>query len=170
MDLSSRTVAAYALAPNRTLKAVVPAAKNKDRHLVATTLYEAAAAFLDEVGATHVFIEEPVLAGARNIRSTLLIAQIAGAMLIAAGSERTTRFVPVSTWKAALGHGHADKDAVRRLIDSLHPEVAQECGLDQDLYDAAGVALYGQGLLKRVHQLRDDVQDDPRVPGLAQAG
>lgn len=170
MDLSSRTAALYALNPNQAIKIVVPASKSKDRAYTANVLFEGAVAFLDQVGATHVFIEEPVLAGARNIRSTLLIAQIAGAMLIAAGSERVVRFVPVSTWKAALGHGHADKDAVRRFIDSLHPQVAQECGHDQDLYDAAGVALYGRGLLQRVDQLRDGLQDDPRVPGVARAG
>jgi Holliday junction resolvasome RuvABC endonuclease subunit len=143
-------------------KIEVPASRTKDRAYVQTTLYREASSYLDEVGPTHVFIEEPVVAGARNLRSSLLIAQTCGSMLCVAGMERVVRLVPVSSWKkATVGIGSADKDAVRRYIDTFHPQVAKVCGFDQDLYDAACVALYGQGLLRRVSQLSDGFQDDP---------
>ena len=54
-------------------------------------------------GCTHfncrLYIEEPVLAGARNIRTTIAIAETVG-MLLSLGFPAT--LVPVSTWKKSV--------------------------------------------------------------------
>lgn len=131
----------------------------KDRAYVASTLFGQAKKFLDGLPCA-VFIEEPVVAGARNIRSSLLIAQVCGVMLAAAGMERVTRLVPVSTWKKeTIGSGSADKQHVRDWLDRVHPQVASKCGHDQDLYDASCVALYGQAMLRRAEVLGQGLQD-----------
>lgn len=169
MDLSSYSVAMVHLGDGvRTLKFEVPTKYRKGRAYVASTLHDQAKWFLDEVGPAAVFIEEPVVAGARNLRSSLLIAQVCGAVLVAAGMERVVRLTPVSSWKKeTVGNGNAGKQDVRDWLDAAHPQVAAVCGHDQDLYDATCVALHGQGLLRRSDVLRSGLHDEPRLPGLA---
>lgn len=93
-----------------------------------------------------VFVEAPVLAGARNIQSTIKVAQTTGAVL--AGLDNV-REVAISSWKKrTVGNGNANKEQVRLWLDVTHPEIAHMCGGNQDLYDAACIALYGQSVLQ----------------------
>lgn len=165
VDLSSYSIAMVVLEdskPYESYKVTVETKYRKDRALVAHLLYTAALRLVTMSHPDAIFIEEPVVAGARNLRSSLLIAQVCGVMLVAAGMGRVVKLTPVSSWKVeTVGHGNADKDAIRRWLDHVHPAIAKECGLDQDLYDASCVALYGQGLLGRGDAVRSGLQDGP---------
>lgn len=87
------------------------------------------------------FCEEPVLAGARNIRSTILIAETVGLVL---SMPIPTRLIEVSTWKKiAVGNGHASKDDVSNWLKVEHPGYHHLCGGNQDLIDAAAIAVAG---------------------------
>jgi Holliday junction resolvasome RuvABC endonuclease subunit len=172
MDLSSRTAAMVAVREDGSYhahdKIEIHVKHTKNRALVCTGVHTYVVKRLQEWDATHVFIEEPVVAGAMNMRSSLLIAQVCGAVLVAAGMERVCQLVPVSSWKkATVGRGNADKQQIREWLDAHHPEIATKCGLDQDLYDAAGSALYGQGLVRRSNDLRSGFHDESRLPGMA---
>lgn len=104
---------------------------------------------------TAAFIEEPVVAGARNIRVSLKIAQVCGAVLTALWPIRQVYQVPVSTWKAnTCGHGGATKDQVRSWLAETFPQAATDAGGDQDCYDAAAVAVHGARCLDVVPDLR----------------
>jgi hypothetical protein len=88
------------------------------------------------------WVEAPLLAGMRNIQTTIAIAQTSGTVL---SSLSDTHQVPVSSWKQrTVGKGNADKSAVRAWLDEYHPKLAQLCGSNQDLYDAACIGLYGR--------------------------
>lgn len=94
-----------------------------------------------------VYVEAPVLAGARNIQSTIKVAAAYGAVLAAINGQHAQAFeVPVSSWKlATVGKGNASKDDVSAWLHAQHPHVYTECAGDQDLMDAACVALFAQG-------------------------
>lgn len=90
-----------------------------------------------------VFIEAPVLAGMRNVQTTIRLALVTGALGQALGGDAT--MVPVSSWKKeVVGHGHATKADVAQWLTINCPEMADLCEADQDLIDATCVALYGQ--------------------------
>ena len=87
------------------------------------------------------YVEAPIMAGARNIQSTIKVAQTVGLVrtLVPNAIE-----VAVSSWKkATVGNGNASKDMVREWLERVHPEVAHMCLGNQDLYDAACISLYG---------------------------
>lgn len=89
-----------------------------------------------------IYVEEPVLAGARNIRSTLLVAETVGMIL----SVSRAKLVEVSTWKkSTVGKGNASKDDVRQWLEMAYPQYAEACDGDQDLIDAAGIFVHGRG-------------------------
>lgn len=91
-----------------------------------------------------IYCEEPVLAGARNIRSTILVAETVG-MILSLNAE--VRVVPVSSWKkATVGNGNATKDDVTRWLNREHPEYAGHCRESQDLRDAAAIFIYGRSV------------------------
>lgn len=171
-DLSSRTAALVALTNLgqyvEHMKLEVDVKHTKNRALVCSTLARKTQHWLTHVQASHVFIEEPVVAGAMNIRSSLLIAQVCGAILTAAGMERVVQLVPVSSWKKqTVGSGNANKDQVRAWLDEHHPQTAAQCRHDQDLYDAASVALYGQRLVWRGDDIRRGLHDESRLSDMA---
>lgn len=101
---------------------------------------------------THVFpedivyVESPVLAGARNIQSTIKVAAAYGAVLAAVNAAHARAVeVAVSSWKlATVGRGNASKDDVGDWLHVQHPSVHTECAGDQDLMDAACIALYAE--------------------------
>lgn len=96
-----------------------------------------------------IYVEEPVLAGARNIRSTILIAQTVGMVLCL---NARVRVVPVSSWKkATVGKGNATKEDVTEWLRREYPEYARSCRdtqqrESQDLRDAAAIFLYGRSM------------------------
>lgn len=163
VDLSSRSLACYWFGndqgPDGAVKLKIPD-KVKDRQQIASGLFHEAWDRFHMGPATVVYIEEPVVAGARNIRSSLLIAQICGVMMGVCASVgiKEVYLVPVSSWKKeVVGNGAADKQRVHAWIDQNHPEIAALCGGDQDLYDAACVAIYGQRSLSRVDGIRSEL-------------
>lgn len=91
-----------------------------------------------------IYCEEPVLAGARNIRSTILIAETVG-MILALNAR--VHLVPVSSWKkSTVGKGNATKDEVADWLKKEHPRYASYCREDQDLIDAAAIFIYGRSV------------------------
>ena len=88
------------------------------------------------------WVEAPVVAGARNIQSTIAIAQTSG---VVHASLSDTHQVAVSSWKKrTVGNGNADKVAVKQWLADRHPEYYRLCGDSQDLIDATCIALYGR--------------------------
>jgi Holliday junction resolvasome RuvABC endonuclease subunit len=92
----------------------------------------------------RVFVEAPVLAGARNIQSTIKVAGVYGLTLATVGSWSPIIETPISTWKKhTVGTGNATKDQVAAWLKANHPEKSIQCMGDQNLVDATCIALYG---------------------------
>lgn len=145
MDLSSRTVALVTMEKNSCVDAtkITVSDKIRDRHQIAVGITKELRSWYAQMLPDVMYIEEPVVAGARNIRSSLLIAQIAGVVLSVTEGMDRVYFVPVSSWKRAThGSGAADKASVASWLSIYHPDVSHWC-TDQDLVDAACVAFYG---------------------------
>lgn len=100
------------------------------------------------IDGADVFLEAPVVAGARNIQSTIKVSQTSGIIWGAiAGRAREIQEVAVSSWKlGTLGRGNATKDEVAQWVDDNHKTMARLCSRNQDLYDATCIALYGETL------------------------
>jgi len=93
-----------------------------------------------------VFIEEPLVAGRRNLRTALQMAQVVGA-IVGMVVEWTNRvyLVPVSTWKVnTVGKGNASKEDVAGWLTRYHSVYAAACDGRQDLIDACCIACYGR--------------------------
>lgn len=114
--------------------------------------------FVDQVSVMAVpgsprlaYIEAPVVAGARNIQSTVKQAYINGvvqAAFVQAGF--TVEMVPISTWKmVVVGNGSASKEQVARRIRGRWAPVHRSAAGDQDLLDAAAICLYGEQHARR---------------------
>lgn len=88
------------------------------------------------------YVEEPPLAGRRDVRTALRLAQVAGAVV--ATSSAPTFLVEVSTWKKeVVGRGNADKAQVAEWLATNHPNWSRLCDGDQNKVDALCIALYG---------------------------
>jgi len=113
----------------------------QERHTVARRIR----AYLESVEHLldgSIWVEAPVLAGVRNIQSTIKVAQTTG---IVHAVLAQTHEVAVSSWKKrTVGQGNASKPQVRDWLDEHHPDIARMCRGNQDLYDAACIALYGR--------------------------
>jgi hypothetical protein len=93
------------------------------------------------------FVEEPPMAGARNIRTFAALNQVVGAILSANTAQKY--LVPVDSWKkATVGKGGVGKDVVGEWLRVHHPGIWAECAGNQNLMDAACLALYGHGLVR----------------------
>jgi Holliday junction resolvasome RuvABC endonuclease subunit len=98
---------------------------------------------LAAVPADTLWIERPILGGSGNPLAAIRIALTAG--LAAGVSTARVEFVFPVVWKAAVvGDGHAGKPACGHWLARWHPALAAACGTDEDLVDAACIALYGQ--------------------------
>ena len=162
-DLSSYGVHLFALNPVATAHYEVNAVERKDRRYTCATLSAEVKGWVEHEGIEALFIEEPVVAGARNLRSSLLIAQVCGAIL-AGLPIRRSYLVPVSSWKkTVVGHGNASKSEVRDHLDAWYPALASYAGDSQDLYDALGIALHGQRLLRNVDEQCGRLLEEPRA-------
>lgn len=86
-----------------------------------------------------VYVEEPPLAGRRNLRVFLHLAQTSG---VIASACRAT-LVPVASWKkGTVGNGAASKDLVAEWLRTKHPSLHSACAGDQNLVDATCISLY----------------------------
>lgn len=111
-----------------------------------------------------VFIEHP-LVGRAGAHATIVQAQVQGlVMMLSVQSGAAGVYeVNVQSWKkAVVGHGGADKDTIKSWLVDHHPLLAELAGDDQDLVDAACVALYGRDVVQRGDKLKATaVQLDP---------
>lgn len=98
----------------------------------------------------QVFIEEPPLAGSKNLRTFLKLAQVSGVLGFGAHrSGAVVTYVPVSTWKKeVIGAGGASKDVVAAWLSAFYPAHSQSCLGDQNYVDATCLALYGRSVLR----------------------
>jgi Holliday junction resolvasome RuvABC endonuclease subunit len=89
----------------------------------------------------YAYVEEPVVAGARNLRTSLQIAQVCGVVLSVLNGE----LVPVSSWKkGTVGKGNAKKEDAANWLQEVHPVLHQRTKR-QDHIDATCIRLYGLG-------------------------
>lgn len=90
-----------------------------------------------------VFMEEPIVAGVRNLRTALQLGQSAGMVLTSSPAQ--VHLVAVAQWKkATVGKGNADKTAVALWLAAHHPEAFMKAAGDQNLIDAMCICLYGR--------------------------
>ena len=122
-------------------QAVALQVKRSNRNLELFDLRKQMEFFLARDRFPIIYCEEPVVAGARNLRSTILIAETVGMIL---SLDADVRVVPVSSWKkGTVGNGNAAKSDVADWLRREYPEYAELCGDDQDLIDSAAIYLYG---------------------------
>jgi Holliday junction resolvasome RuvABC endonuclease subunit len=91
-----------------------------------------------------VYMEEPVVG--RNVRSTIVQAQVGGAVMAAADRAGLPYFELVnnSHWKKeVLGKGNAKKEEISELLEKIWPEAYNLAQKDQDLIDASCINRYG---------------------------
>jgi Holliday junction resolvasome RuvABC endonuclease subunit len=101
--------------------------------------------------ALWVFVEHP-LVGRAGAHATIVQAQVQGVVLAEAikAGAKAAYTVNVSSWKkTVVGNGSATKDHVAAWLAETHPVLAALAGTDQDLVDAACVALYGYDVIER---------------------
>lgn len=102
-------------------------------------------------GDVVIYKEAPVIAGPRGAWSVIPQCFVAGAMFVGLPSSVEMIEVNNKEWKARIGvkgGGSAKKHEIIRYIRENHPHVYSATlnrngNPDQDLLDAAGVALYG---------------------------
>lgn len=103
------------------------------------------AAFVREhVPREAILFVEKAIAGASGNRQTAIHMGIANGAVIGAHIGESHLVLPMVWKKAVVGHGHADKNRIREWLELTHPETSAACQDDQDLRDAACVALYGR--------------------------
>lgn len=94
-----------------------------------------------------VFVEEPPLAGPRNLSTFAALNQVLGMVLATVGGREAN----VMQWKRDVcGSGNTDKLGVSRWLQDHHPTYFAQCSGDQNLVDATCIALYGRLVLARV--------------------
>lgn len=119
--------------------------KNKGRGWVLTTMDEGVFDFLLDLEAQYkmpieVWVEEAIMV--RSIRVAIELAETVGMIL---SLPYSVHKVTIDQWKmVAIGKGGVSKDEVRRVIALRHPETEELFGKRQDLFDAAGVSIYGE--------------------------
>lgn len=151
IDLGVRSIYLSGIKENGSLHTVdlVVAQKMSSRSVELTVLGNSITGIISEEDSA--FVEEPPLAGSRNIRTALQLSQLMGAVMACAPGH--TYEVPVSSWKkATVGRGNASKEEVAKWLSQEHPQYYQRCSGDQNLVDATCIALYGQGRLDLVQR------------------
>ncbi len=104
----------------------------------------------------HVFIEAPVVAGARNIQSTVKQSMVNGILQEVTGAYGVTPvLVSPSTWKqTAVGTGGASKEQVLAAVRLNIEYLANEHERDQDVIDAAAICIHGRSVVEGLEALR----------------
>jgi Holliday junction resolvasome RuvABC endonuclease subunit len=114
--------------------------KIEERAKILRTLSVELATLLD--GSDPVYIEEPVVAGARNLRTSLMLAHTAGALMSRIAGPVT--LVPVSSWKKEVcGHGGLSKQDIWNWLKINEPMFFDNCLEDQNKIDATCISMYG---------------------------
>lgn len=111
-----------------------------------------------------VFIESPVL-GRGGAGATIPQAMIVGALMAGAkqGNAYQVQLVPVQVWKKDIvGSGNAGKPDVAQWVKDHHPSLHKlwvgknnlgKTTLDQDIYDALCINVYGRMVLARTREI-----------------
>ena len=112
------------------------------------------------VAEPRVFMEAPVVAGARNIQSTVKQAMVSGAVQVAVSEWGTeTILLAPATWKKDVGvGGNANKEKVAAWLKKNHRRLYDMCMMDQDLIDAACIALVGRDVVERASRMAAPVE------------
>lgn len=97
------------------------------------------------------FVEAPIVGMTRNIRTTIAQATTSGGLHVALlnWGFHVTLVAPTSWKKEVVGWGNASKEEVAAAVYDLWPEFYEDHPKDQDLLDAAAIALYGQKVIRR---------------------
>lgn len=152
IDLGVRSFYAAGIHPNGRLELFSTVIKTKGKisdqscvergqelHSLSVALDQVVRASSDQL-----YIEEPPMAGQRNIRIFLKLAQVSG-VLGALGISTT--YVPVDTWKmevcGAGGRSGMDKERVSQRLRAISQSYYEKCAGDQNFTDATCIALYG---------------------------
>lgn len=95
----------------------------------------------------RLYVEAPVVAGARNIQSTIGIAETVG-MVLSLGYPAT--LVAISTWKkVVVGKGNATKEEVAEWYERTGGSLR-----GQDFYDSSAICAYGVKDMEVAEHLR----------------
>lgn len=90
-----------------------------------------------------VYVEEPPLAGPRNIRIFGKLNQVVGTLV--SNCYGQAELVPVNTWKEkVIGKGGVNKEVVSDFLFAQYCDYAMKCDGNQNYIDAVCVALYGR--------------------------
>lgn len=90
-----------------------------------------------------VWLEEPVMG--KSVRPTIVQSYVSGMVQgTVARTGARIHLVNNKTWKkVVVGNGNASKEDTTAFLKRHFPSCVRICGADQDLYDAAGLAIYG---------------------------
>ena len=125
------------------LSSVIYKPKKAPRHIELQGIGHEAGALFNAYWQPMVVIESPIVAGVRNLQTTIGIAQTHGVVLSSCRST-TPEQVAVAQWKkATVGRGNANKDDVSRWLQQRYPIYHEQCAGDQNWIDATCIALYG---------------------------
>lgn len=105
--------------------------------------FEEAFLFFKTFPHAKVFMEAPLVG--RNAYSTIVQAQVGGAVLAAASKAALdVELVNVSSWKKqVIGNGRAQKPDIAEWLKQNWTEAYNQASGDQDLLDAAAINRYG---------------------------
>lgn len=93
----------------------------------------------------RIFVEESIVV--RSPRVAIQLAHTVGMLL---ALPYLVYPVPIDSWKQiAAGKGGVKKDVVKAKLIEAYPWAREELGKRQDLFDALGVAVYGEAVLRR---------------------
>lgn len=144
VDLGVRSAHLFCVDQPQTVSVVIP--KMTKRGLELRALRHQLSEFITREDV--VFVEEPPLAGSRNVRTFAALNQVY-AIVLSSTSEAYS--VEVGTWKKqVVGKGNATKEEVSTWLEVDHSAYSALCGDDQNLRDAACIALYGRAVLDRL--------------------
>lgn len=132
--------------------------KVKNRGEILAQFLDPFTAFVEEAvarGPTWMFVENP-LVGVGGPHATIVQAQVQGLVLGTSVRSGVAAAYPVNvqTWKKdVVGRGNASKDEVAAWLKRECPNLTDMADGDQDLVDAACVALYGIRVIDRGERL-----------------
>lgn len=122
-------------------------APTSSRGLEVSTLQGHLRRVVDRDPEAVIFCEDAIVAGARNLQTTIQLAHTVGMVL---SQEPMTYLAPVGKWKKeTTGNGSSDKQGVSDWLRLEYPEYFAACDGNQDIVDAAAIAVYGRGVVLR---------------------
>lgn len=122
--------------------------RHKELHVLCTSIW------LKVGNCDAVYIEEPLIG--RGVRTSLKIAQTAGAVMSELHAVPYLDLVPVASWKKeVVGSGSSDKAAIASWLRDNFPSYSSLCAGNQDRVDATCIGLYGVKVDERAKLLED---------------